>query len=216
MRVVAFGAHIRRPQQRPQPLEAATNDSGIVGAHDAAAARQRQRFDDARETRLTSASARGSRVDRRRDEPGHRQAGVAQPLARQLLVAARRPRLPAGARADPAPRAASAAITVGRSPTASTPSIGGVWAASTNRARPIPLRRRIGSGSRRRATGPRACGTDRSQTPDRRRAARPRRQTRASDIRWSSREDQALSASDLTPDRRPARYWAPLNSTKAR
>ena len=58
-------------------------------------------------------------------------------------------------------------------------------------------RRGTGSGSPRPATDPRARCTDRSQTPDPRRAARPLRRTRGSDIRSSSRA-AALYASSFS------------------
>ena len=65
------------------------SSAGIVGPHHAAAARQRDRLHDAgirqwlsglRDRRMARS------VDRHGEEPGHRQAGVAEPLARQLLV----------------------------------------------------------------------------------------------------------------------------------
>ena len=110
--------------ERPQPVERGDERRLVVGAHHAAAAGQRDRLDDARKRRRGS-SDRGSVAERSIDaKPGHGQAGGAQPLARQLLVArdrGRRERVPRQVRA---PRTTRAAITVGRSPTASTPSIG--------------------------------------------------------------------------------------------
>ena len=66
----------------------------------------------------------GSARHRHRDERRHRQAGGLELLARQALVARRDRGFRRMARAGPSRRATCAAITVGRSPTASTPSTG--------------------------------------------------------------------------------------------
>ena len=67
---------------------------------------------------------------------GTGQAGIAQPLARQPLVARDRDRRERMPRAGRAPRRTRAAMTVGRSPTASTPSSGVVDRGARGSPRP--------------------------------------------------------------------------------
>ena len=94
MGLVALGAHVGRTDQRAQPFERRRQLLRIVGAHDAAAARQRDRLHDAREERESGFGIRDSLVgiwdsgfDRNGTKPRHGEAGVAQALARALLVA---------------------------------------------------------------------------------------------------------------------------------
>ena len=127
VRVVPLGANVRRPQQRAQPLERRHERRRIVGAHDAAAARQRDRLDDAGKRQLSRRARRSDRlVVRRRRRRTTAPAGPAsrsRSRVRCLLraIGRGRRRMPRQARA---PAATRAAITVGRSPTARTPSIG--------------------------------------------------------------------------------------------
>lgn len=86
VRWIAFGAHVRPTQKRAQPVERNQKLVGIVGADDAAAARQRNRLDDTRKRQRSRQLAR-IRVDSRGEKPRHRKTGVAKPLARALLVA---------------------------------------------------------------------------------------------------------------------------------
>ena len=143
--------------------------------------------------------------DRRRcgtvDEPRDRQTGVAQPFALSAACCARPSPRPADGPGRPSPSRTRAAITVGRSPTARTPSIGLVRAprsmivavdsdSSWNRigiARSLPgIVEHVAAIGR--------------EDADRRRAARPPRRTRASGIRSWSRAAE-LCAFGLASDR---------------
>jgi len=82
VRRVAFGANFGRPQQRAQSLHRCVERRWIVCAHHAAAARERNRLDDAGKGRDV-----GGGVGRRtRKKPRHEKPGGAKAFARQLLV----------------------------------------------------------------------------------------------------------------------------------
>ncbi len=176
-------------RMRAQPIRARpTSSGGVVGAHHAAAAGERERLHDAREGDDARASVRGSVGERPRHEPRHRQSGGSQPFARRAACCARRPPLRGGCPGRPSASTTRAAMTVGRSPTASTPSMGSGRGRLENRRDRCRPRRETGSGSPGPATDPRARRSDRSRRPDRRRDVPPHRRTPASGSRSSSPE----------------------------
>ena len=223
---------------------AAANAAAIVGAHHAAAAGQRDRLHDAgiRQGLMAEADGADRRSSRHGTNHGHRQAGVAEPLARAAACGARRPRPPADATAGRALGDARArSPSADRRPRAGRRSDAARGRLEDRRDRRVlvvePDRNRAGP-----ATDPRSGGTDRSRRRAPPRAARPRRRTRASDSRSSSPTaghvvivaqssfefvastslDRARSANPSRPTSRrsttepPALHWAPLNSTRAR
>ena len=127
---LALRARSGAVEQRPQPVESGDERRLIVGAHDTAASRERERLQDARKREPSAASSRGSIAIEIRTKPGDRRAGARGAVHASAACCARRPRRRRVAWQPEPFLHQRDAITVGRSPTARTPSSGRVRASS--------------------------------------------------------------------------------------